>query len=114
MRKGRENFLDYIPVRNPRIFWELNKAGNVELEVEHRGFFHRIAQIFFQRPRVSRIELDVMGSFLWQQMDGKTDVYGLGKNLKEKFGEKAEPLYTRLCNYVKILKNYKFIQLLRG
>lgn len=113
-RRGRENFLDYIPVKNPEFSWKLNRKGNAEIAMKNKGFFNRIAQIFFQKPRVSFIELDAMGTFIWQQIDGKKDVYVIGEMVKKKFGQNAEPLYTRLCHYVKILKNHKLIQLLRG
>lgn len=112
--KGRENFLDYIPVKNPEFLWEFNKKGHVEIAMKNKGFFNRIAQLFFQRPGVSFIELDDMGTFIWRQIDGKKDVYEISEEVKKKFGENAKPLYTRLCQYVKILRNYKLIQLLRG
>lgn len=113
-RRGQENFLDYIPKKNGELLWKQNQKGHVELVMKNKGFFNSIAQFFFHKPKVSYIELDDMGTFIWQQIDGKTDVYMIGEKMKEKFGKNAEPLYTRLCNYVKILKNHKFIQLLRG
>ena len=50
-----------------------------------------------------------MGSFIWQQIDGKRNVYEIGQLLKQEYGKEAEPLYERLCTFVKSLHNSCFI-----
>lgn len=75
----------------------------------NRGLFNRIAQILFKRPKISWIELEGMGSFIWNQIDGKRNVYEIGKLVKEKYGQEAEPLYERLSTYIKTLHNSCFI-----
>lgn len=110
MAKNRsENFLDYIPKRNALYKWELNQKKHVEVAVVNRGLYNRIAQLLFRKPKISRIELDELGSFIWQEMDGRKTVYEIGTAVKTKFGKKAEPLYERLCEYIKILHNNRFI-----
>lgn len=108
MAKKRENYLDYIPVTNPRNSWQENN-GKVTINMVHRGFYAKIAQTFFHTPRVSHIDLDAYGSYLWLQMDGKKTVGELALSMKEHFGDKAEPLYDRLIKYMQILRNNKFI-----
>jgi hypothetical protein len=44
-------------------------------------------------------------------MDGKRTVYDISQLVKEEFGEKAEPLYNRLVQYVRNLESYGFIKL---
>lgn len=85
-RKGKENFLDFVPVPNKKYDWDL-EDGYVTVHVVHDGFYDRIAQIFFRRPRVSHIRLEEFGSFLWQKMDGKRSILELADLLKEEFGE---------------------------
>ena len=51
-----------------------------------------------------------MGSFVWPLMDGKKDITAIGVEVKEHFGEKAEPLYERRARYFQILDSYHFIQ----
>lgn len=109
MKENKENFLDYIPKHNKLYPYHINEKGNVEISVENKGLFNRIAQIFFKRPKVSQIELEEMGSFIWQQIDGEKSVYDIGIVVKEQFGEKAEPLYERLCVYIKTLHNNEYI-----
>ncbi len=109
MAKKKENFVDYIPKRNALYEWELNSRNLAEVLVINRGFYNRIAQLLFKKPKISRIELDEMGSFIWQEMDGRKTVYEIGTAVKAKFGNKAEPLYERLCEYIQILHNNRFI-----
>ena len=108
--KNNKNFLENKPKKNPDINWTV-KDGKVTLEIENKGFFNRIAQKLFKKPKISYIHLDETGSFIWPLIDGETDITDLGKRLKEHFGEKAAPLYERLSNYIKILESYGFVKL---
>lgn len=112
MAKKKENFLDFIPVINPKNTWD-NNDGKVVVHMVHRGFYAAIAQKFFHTPRVSHIDLDEYGSYLWTRIDGKKTVGSLADEMKAQFGEKAEPLYDRLVKYIQILRNNEFI-LLQG
>lgn len=109
MPKNKENYLDYIPKHNSLYKFSRNKIGHVEIKVQNKGLFNRIAQLFFRRPKSSDIELDDFGSFVWECIDGKATIYEMGVTVKEKFGEKAEPLYPRLAHFVKTLHNNEFI-----
>ena len=108
-KKKADNFLDYIPKHNSLYEYRTNEKGMIEVGMLNRGLFNRIAQIFFKRPKISWIELEGMGSFIWNQIDGKRNVYEIGKLVKEKYGQEAEPLYERLSTYIKILHNSCFI-----
>ena len=68
-----------------------------------------IAQKIFKKPRISHIALDKYGSFVWQQMDGKRNVYDISKLVSERFGKDAEPVVERLVKYIQILYQNKFI-----
>ena len=75
----------------------------------HRGFYAGIAQRFFRRPRVSHIELDKTGSFVFPLIDGQRSVGDIALLVKEEFGDAADPLYERLIRYMQILRNNGFI-----
>lgn len=105
----KENFLDYIPKRNSRYDYRMNQRGNVEILVPNRGILNRICQILFKKPKVTYVELEEMGSFIWQAMDGEKDVYELALLEREKFGERAEPVYERLSAYLKVLRSCNYI-----
>lgn len=112
-KKKQQNYLDFVPVINPKNTWDADEAGVVTIHMVHRGFYASIAQKFFHTPRVSHIKLDEYGSFLWQEMDGERSVGQLALKMKERFGEQAEPLYDRLVKYMQILHNNEFV-LFRG
>ena len=44
--KQSKNYLDYVPVRNPEIQYHADEKGIVTVEIEWKGFYHRIAQRF--------------------------------------------------------------------
>ena len=108
MAKKKENYLDYVPVISPKNTWNAEN-GKVTIHMVHRGFYAGIAQKFFHRPRVSHIDLDEQGSFVFQKIDGKRTVGEIALLVKDHFGAKAEPLYDRLVHYMQILRNNGFI-----
>lgn len=108
-KKSKENYLDYVPKRNSLYEWSRNEDGNVEIKVLNKGLFNRIAQIFFKRPKISNIELEQFGSFIWENIDGESSIYQIGMKVKDQFGEQAEPLYERLSIYMKMLRDAGYI-----
>ena len=104
-----ENYLERIPVRSSYLSWTQAEDGKVTLEIENTGFFNRVAQRFFGKPKTSYVHLDKTGSFVWPLIDGKKNILLLGEAVKEAFGEDAEPLYERLAKFFQILESYNFI-----
>ena len=107
--KQAENYLDRIPKRKTGMDFT-EEDGIVTLNIENKGVFNKIAQKLFKKPKISYIHLDEFGSFVWKISDGENDITALGERVKEKFAEKAEPLYPRLAKYFQILESYNFIQ----
>lgn len=110
-KKAQVNYLDMIPVRAD-LAWSADEDGIITLEIENRGIMNTIAQKVFRKPRISYVHLDEMGSFLWPLIDGQQTVYDLAAPVKERFGEKAEPLYPRISKYFQILASYDFVHLM--
>lgn len=108
-KQSKENYLDYVPRPNRLFQTSVNEAGHVEILTEHRGFYNKIAQKVFRKPRFSHIELDDLGTFIWNRMDGKKSIFEIGADVKNQFGEKAEPLYERLSKFMKILHDQHYI-----
>ena len=104
-----ENYLEKIPMRSSVLKWELTNEGKVDLLVENTGFFNRMAQKLFGKPKITYVHLDDMGSFIWQIVDGEKKIIELGKDVEEHFGETAQPIYERLAKYFQILDSYRFI-----
>ena len=109
-KKKAENYLVKIPQKNEEIAWKSDEAGNITLEVVNKGVFNRIAQKLLKKPKISYIHLDEMGNFVWPIIDGEKDITQIGKEVEERFGEKANPLYERLIQYFRILESYGFVK----
>ncbi len=109
MKKTDVNYLDKIPVHPEGIPWSKDENGIVTLEIENKGFFNKIAQKFFKRPKTSYIHLDKTGSFVWPLIDGKKSISDLAADVDAEFGEEAHPLYERLAQFFRVLDSYKFI-----
>lgn len=105
-----ENYLDKIPLHKHGLNWSVDENGAVTLEVENKGIANKVMQAILKKPKVSFIHLDETGSFIWQKIDDKKNVFRIGKEVKEHFGEDAEPLYERLAQYFGILESYGFIE----
>lgn len=107
-KKDSKNYLDFIPVKNPEIEYETDEDGMITVLIEWKGFYHKIAQRLFHRPRVSDIKLDKLGSFVWQAIDDEKDVHQLSKDLDAKFPDMEKSL-SRLIKYLEILHDNHLI-----
>ncbi len=107
---NKDNYLDYVYSIKNDLIWTRSESGEVIIDMENKGITNRIAQKFFKRPKVSHITLEGMGSFIFTCIDGTRSIYEIGKLVKEKYGQEAEPLYERLSVYMKRLEELKFIE----
>jgi len=113
-RKPKNNLLEFVPERVEKHEWSEDENGKVTVHMVHDGWPDRIAQRLFHRPRVSHIDLDGTGGFVWRQIDGKRTVGEIALLVKEQFGEQAEPLYGRLAQYMRILRNNGLVRYVKG
>lgn len=109
-KQTSENYLERRPMRAEGIGWNTDENGLITLEIENTGVMNRIAQKLLKKPKISYVHMEEVGSFVWPLLDGEKDILALGEAVKEKFGEKAEPLYPRLAKYFQIMDSYHFIQ----
>lgn len=108
--KKSANYLDFIPKIKEDLRWEKNQK-DVTIYIENKGVMNRIAQKVLNKPKVSQIHLDEMGTFIFPLIDGTKSVYDIAQLVKEEFGEKAEPLYNRIVQYMRTLESYEFISM---
>lgn len=109
MKKKSENYLEKIPRHKDTLSWSQDEKGIVTLEMQNKGAANRIAQLLLKKPKISYIHLEEFGSFVWLAIDGKRDITAIGELVRERFGEKAEPIYERLAQYIKTLETNNFI-----
>ncbi|MCD8091015.1 MAG: PqqD family protein [Clostridiales bacterium] len=110
MKKGKKNYLDLIPEINEKISFEKDKEGKTVILVQNKGFFNRLAQKLFNKPKITRVHLDDMGSYVLPLIDGKRTVSELAQLQKKRFGDAVEPLYPRFVKYMQIMESYGFVK----
>lgn len=106
----KTNNLEKIPVISEKLSFRQNKKGLVTIDIENKGFFSKIAQRLFHKPKISHIHLDEMGSFIWLSIDGEKTVREISLALEESFGDRAKPLFERTSRYFGSLYEYGFIK----
>ena len=69
------------------------------------------------QPRLPRpyfkVHLDEIGTFVWDRIDGQTTVGVIADAAREHFGERIEPVYERLKQFLYQLESGKFITIPR-
>lgn len=105
----KHNLLEFVPVKSQKIDYEIRENGLVQLIIKRDSLLDRIVRRIFNTPDKTIIDLDSIGSFVWESIDGKRNLHEISLLLKERFGKEVEPLNERLITYINILKNNKFI-----
>ena len=108
-KKKDHNYLEKVPVRNPEFSWKEDGQGIVTVDMVHKGIFDKLAQKLWVTPKVSHVKLDRFGSFVWKQMDGNRNIIDIGVLVREEFADQAEPLYERLAEFGKMLRDNRFV-----
>ncbi len=57
-----------------------------------------------------RLKLDGTGSFAWRRFDGETTVGEVVAEVREAFGEQAEPVEQRLGAFVRLLRRERLVR----
>ena len=67
-------------------------------------------------PRLKRpdfsVKLDNIGTFVWQNIDGKRTFGEIADKMKKELGESVEPVEDRLGQFINLLRKYDFITFL--
>ena len=106
------NLLTLVPEKNTR--WEENENGKISLlkpRFKTKWLQQKLSK-WMKHPDY-KIHLDDVGSFVWKNIDGIQTVEQIGEKLREEFGEKVEPVYDRLGQFLGILDRNQFIKLRR-
>lgn len=109
----QDNFLEYIPCKRHKT-WEVNKNGNINLIFYHDKLVEKFMRWLVKKPYKSDIELDELGSTVWNLVNGKNNVFDIGKKLTDEYGDKCQPVYDRLIMYLRYLNRRGWIYFERG
>ncbi len=89
---------------------ETQESGNEDILVPRFGE-HALGRWLMGKVRkpYHRISLDEVGTFIWRRLDGDTSVQEIGDSLKQKFGERVEPVFDRLNVFIAQLERANVI-----
>lgn len=105
-----KNYMECVFNRNEEITWSENDSFCIVLDIENKGFFNRIAQRFFKRPKISHITLDKYGSCVWKLLDGKNTVFDIVNSMKSNFPDEQDKMLNRVVTFLYTLQVNKYIQ----
>ena len=98
-----------IPVHNVD-FEETEDGKVVLLKPKFSSNFSKKYIIPRMKYPYFKINLDETGTAVWKAIDGNHTAVEIGEKLKDKLGDKIEPVYERLGMFLATLKNEKFIE----
>ncbi len=75
-----------------------------------RGPLARWLQPRLRRPYF-RLELDEIGTFVWDRLDGQTTVAAIADAARARFGARIEPVNERVGLFLRQLEQGKFISI---
>ncbi len=105
--KSEENFLLYRPLRDIEK-WEVNDE-KVKLFFINDKPVEKFIRGIIKKSTVTDMELDEMGSMVWQLSDGTKTVYDIALIMKEKFNDTEQNSIDRVIMFVKYLHGKKWI-----
>ena len=91
-----------------------SRNNKVYLIFNHDKFVEKLMRWLVKKPYTSDIELDEIGSRVWQYIDGSTTVYDITKKLSEKYGENFDPKYERVSMFLNYMNKKGWISFEKG
>ena len=88
--------MEQIPIRDYKHPWRITDDGMVEVDMEHKGFYHRIA-------------LDKYGTVVWKSMDGENTVADIVRIMEETFPDETDRMLDRVVTFTATLQHNGFI-----
>ena len=109
LEKNQTDWTQLIPKR--KMTWEINP--DTKFVVIKKPKFQNLFLKKYLLPRLKRpdysVKLDEIGSFVWQNIDGKLSFGEIALKMTKEFGESIEPVNDRLGQFINSLRRYDFI-----
>ena len=108
----QDNYLDSVPTRN--VSYEGGGESLVTLLKPNplTGIIGKWLQSRLPK-RYFRIKLDAVGSNVWELVDGARTIREISDLLAEQMGEKIEPRYNRVSQFIRSLHDGDMVNLIR-
>lgn len=110
----RGQLLSIRPVRNPLIPYEQNEDGFMILHVPFRkkALFRLLSRIF-RLPTEHVVELDAVGSSIWELCDGKHTVSAILERIARHYKLDRREAEVSLFSYLNTLSQRRYIAFLQ-
>jgi len=112
----RSEFLSLKPVRSPIVKWEKNEKGEIKITIPLREIEERtegskkmkkkstgVLSKLFQGPEKKRLQLDEVGSVVWELCDGKRTTKEIIGHLCQKYKLLPREAELSLSSYLNSL-----------
>lgn len=116
-RVSRNQVLGAQPVRNPAVEWERkvwreDGPSVVLLRIPRRSDrWGNLVARAFQLPDFRKVELDEMGSDVWEMCDGKADVDVITREICSRYHLNRRQGETSVTAYLRMLAERRFLAL---
>lgn len=98
------------PVRNSAIEWETTGEGEALLKVPMRkDRFGKFLAGWFRMPEARAVQLDEVGSFVWELCDGSQTVDGIVKQTCRHYKMNRREVEISVTTYLQMLAERNFI-----
>ena len=98
-----------FPVRNQAVEWRVEGERTLLVLQRRRDWVGRLLATFFAVPKERQIELDAVGSYVWQNCDGHHTVAELIAALARKHKLDRKEAEVSLTTFLRLLGKRKLI-----
>jgi len=92
------------PLRNPNLRWERNEQGLVVLSIPRRtDFLGKILTVVFVVPKSRSVQLDEVGSLVWDLCDGTNSIREMIERLSREYKLNRKEADVSLTTYLRNL-----------
>lgn len=106
----REQSMNAIPIRNPLLHWGRNDSDNIVVAMDRRqDWMGQAMEWLFMVPPKRKVQLDEVGSTVWESCDGENTVNDIIKILSGKYKLSRREVEMSLTKYLRTLGQRKMI-----
>jgi hypothetical protein len=109
-RGNREAVLRLLPLRNSVIEWQENAQGEAELTIPYRkDRWARVVAFVVQLPEARKVQLDEVGTFVWNLCDGQHSVEAIVRAMIKEYKMNRAEVEASVARYLQMLAERRFV-----
>jgi hypothetical protein len=106
---SKQRALNSYPIRNQAVEWTSKGDETVLVLRRREDRVGRLLDLFFVVPKERKLQLDMVGSYVWRQCDGRHTVQQLIENLARKYKLNRKEAEVSLTEFLRQLGRKKLI-----